>query len=155
MPLDTILLIFSTGLIVLAELDVAGISAQDGPGIAQVRTDQVLAEDQADDRRRTALLGELAELVFKNGVCCLESLIDRGDEGFSQIFRLSQKGTWLRVLHLEATPCSFSCAIRRGAPREGFDETKVEIVAEELGALIPTMAIKNGKVADWYLRMKL
>ena len=77
MPLDSILLIFPTGLIVLTKLNVAGISAQDGPGIAQVRTDQVLAEDQADDGGRTALLGELAELVFKNAIRCLESLIDR------------------------------------------------------------------------------
>ena len=112
MPLDSILLIFSTGLIVLTELNVASISAQDGPGIAQIRTDQVLAEDQAYDGGRAALLGELAELVFKNGVCCLEGLIDRGDEGLSQILRLSQKGTGLRVLHLKATPRSFSCAVR-------------------------------------------
>ena len=72
----------------------------------------MLAEDQADDGGRAALLGELAELVFKNGVCCLEGLIDRGDEGLSQILRLSQKGTGLRVLHLEAAPRSFSCAVR-------------------------------------------
>ena len=156
MPLDTILLIFSTGLIVLAELNVARISAQDGPGIAQVRTYQVLAEDQADNRGRTALLGELSKLVFKNCVCCLESFIDGGDKGLSQIFRLSQKGTWFWILHLEATPCSFGCAHRRGgALSEGFDEAKVEVIAEKLGALVATMAIKNSKVADWYLRMKL
>ena len=30
----------------------------------------------------------------------------------------------------------------------------MEVVAEELCTLVATMAIKNGKVADWYLRMK-
>jgi len=51
LALDSLLFVLATRLEVLAELDAAALAAHNRPGVAQVRTDQLVADYEANDSR--------------------------------------------------------------------------------------------------------
>jgi len=76
LALDSLLFVLATRLEVLAELDAAALAAHNRPGVAQVRTDQLVPDYEANDSRRAALLGKLAKFGLENTIGVLKCLFD-------------------------------------------------------------------------------